>query len=81
MYDSCRYTLEEDSFFSRPIKRSNAAPSESTARLLKAGKFVGMEDDIEEALATLHVSPPEDRIKDWNLTVKQMAKRYAGEKM
>ena len=77
----CRYTLEEDSMYSRPIKRSNAAPSENTARLLQKGNFtVGVEDEIEEALASLHVAYPEDKVKDWNLTVKQMALRYTGEK-
>ncbi|XP_072032670.1 putative ATP-dependent RNA helicase DHX57 [Amphiura filiformis] len=71
-----KYKLEEDSFYSRPIKRSNAAPSENTARQLQKGNFVGMENEIEDALATLHVAYPEDRIKDWNLTVTQMALRY-----
>lgn len=64
--------------YSRPVKRSNASTSESTARLIRKGKFHGVDDDIEDALATLHVAYPVDSIKDWNLTVAQTALRYRG---
>ncbi|XP_071787163.1 putative ATP-dependent RNA helicase DHX57 [Asterias amurensis] len=72
------YVLEENSTYSRPIKRSNAVQSESTAKQLRGFTHDGgIEDDIAEALSSLNVSPPKDNVKDWNLTIPQLALRYS----
>ena len=74
--------LEENSTYSRPIKRSNAVQSESTAKQLRGFTHDGgIEDDIAEALSSLNVSPPKDNVKDWNLTIPQLALRYSGKKV
>ncbi|XP_038072636.1 putative ATP-dependent RNA helicase DHX57 [Patiria miniata] len=70
------YKLEENSTYSRPIKRSNAVPSDSTSKQLKNYQYGGVEDEIEEALASTSIKPAKDNMRDWNLTVQQLAVRY-----
>ncbi|XP_022087605.1 putative ATP-dependent RNA helicase DHX57 [Acanthaster planci] len=71
------YNLEENSTYARPIKRSNAVQSDSTAKQLKNYQYGGVEDEIEEALASTSIKPIKDNMRDWNLTIQQLALRYS----
>ncbi|XP_071961739.1 putative ATP-dependent RNA helicase DHX57 [Antedon mediterranea] len=74
-----RFVVEENSAYSRPVKRKAQTTSESAAKELTKGNFSGsVWDEVEEAMqSTTAFRPPEDHMKDWNITKKQLAYRYA----
>ncbi|XP_072164238.1 LOW QUALITY PROTEIN: putative ATP-dependent RNA helicase DHX57 [Diadema setosum] len=71
------YVLDENSPLARPLKRSNAAPSEASARALGKVRYADLEEDIAAAFAQTTFTPAADNVRDSNLTVPQMTLRYS----
>ncbi|XP_033106409.1 putative ATP-dependent RNA helicase DHX57 isoform X2 [Anneissia japonica] len=74
-----RFVVEENSAYSRPVKRKAQVTSESVAKELTKGNFSGsVWDEVENAMqSTTAFQPPEDHMKDWNITQRQLAYRYS----
>nr|XP_054758550.1 putative ATP-dependent RNA helicase DHX57 [Lytechinus pictus] len=70
------YVLDENSPLARPIKKSNAVPSEASARAMSKVRCDNLDEEIAEAFASTTFNPAKDNVKDANLTLQQMALRY-----
>ena len=73
-----RYILDENSPLARPVKRSNAKPSEASARAMGKVRYDNLDEEISEAFASTTFNPAKDNVRDANLTLPQMALRYQG---
>eukprot|EP00057_Strongylocentrotus_purpuratus_P028270 XP_011682744.1 PREDICTED: putative ATP-dependent RNA helicase DHX57 [Strongylocentrotus purpuratus] len=70
------YILDENSPLARPVKRSNAKPSEASARAMGKVRYDNLDEEISEAFASTTFNPAKDNVRDANLTLQQMALRY-----
>lgn len=79
LFLSTRYILDENSPLAKPVKRSNAKPSEASARAMGKVRYDNLDEEISEAFASTTFNPAKDNVRDANLTLQQMALRYGGE--